>query len=220
MRSASFVLLLLACASAPTTSSPRVAYEMVEHPVSGAEMPRIELPGRPEIARAVNDRLEAETGDLRCLEAEGETWYETSTQVVHAANDVLSVRITSSFYCGGAHPVNGADSSLTFDLRTGEAVRFRSLFADYERDEAEVVAAYVRSLAAEDLENCEDVLAPEELGGHYFVYTISAEGLRMRTAFPHVIAACNTTSVVPFGALERFARPGAILERMARAGGA
>jgi len=222
----SLALVALACAgAAPGRETPRpgagtVEYRMVASPVSGVEMPRIRLPERPEVEQQVNAQLDAEAADLRCMDGDvdaNEGWWESSVSVTYAMNDVFSVSIASNFYCGGAHPMNDADSSQTFDLRTGRSVRFRSLFEDYDRDAAEIERAYLSHLTAEDREGCEDVLTAEGLEGHYFAYTIAPEGVRMRTSFPHVIEACNRTAVVPFAELRAYARPGGILVRLADA---
>ena len=193
-----------------------VAYTMVENQKSGVEMPRISLPGRPDVEQRVNEQLDAHAASLMCLDPEPGS-YNASADVTHAANDVFSVHVGVSYYCGGAYPVNHADSSITFDLRIGEAVRFQALFADYERDGAGIARAYIGSLSAEDLEGCEDVLTVEELDEHFFAYTISTEGLRVEPSFPHVLEVCNRDSIVPFDELRAFAAPGGILTRVADA---
>lgn len=188
--------------------------------MSGVEMPRIRLPDRPEVEKRVNDQFDSLAASLTCFDVEmdGENaWYDTSTVVTYAANDVLSVQVVSSYYCGGAYPTNGADSSMTFDLRTGQAVGFRALFADYEGDGAAIARAYLKRLFPEDLEDCEDVLTVEELDGHYFAYTVSPEGLRLQPAFPQAFAACGHRATLPFSGLRPFAAPGGILVRLADA---
>jgi hypothetical protein len=191
-----------------------VAYTMVRHPVSGVELPRIRLPERPDVETGVNARLDSLAASLRCPDADGGE-YDTRAAVTYARNDVFSVQIASSYYCGGAYPTHRADSSVTFDLRTGREVELRSLFADYERDRAEIARAFLGSLSAGDLEGCEDVLTAEEIDS--FAFTISPEGLRLETAFPHVIEACNRESTVAFDVLRAFAAPGGILTRVADA---
>jgi hypothetical protein len=192
-----------------------VEYTSVVHPVSGAELPRIRLPERPEVEARVNQTLDAHAADLRCDSTGEDIEWNTYARVTYAANDVFSVRIVSNLYCGGAHPTIDEDSSLTFDLRTGEAIPFRSLFADYERDAGAITGAYLVHLTDEEREGCEDFLTAAELEGHYFSYTISPSGVRMRTAFPFVIKVCNRTAVVPFAALAPHGRAGGVLERLA-----
>jgi hypothetical protein len=189
---------------------------MVENQKSGVEMPRISLPERPDVEQRVNEELDVHAASLMCLDPESGS-YSARAVVTHADDDVFSVHVGVSYYCGGAYPVNHADSSITFDLRTGEAVRFTALFADYERDRAAIARAFLESLSAEDLEGCEDVLTVEGLDEQYFAYTISTEGLRVEPSFPHVVEVCNRDSVVPFDELRAFAAPGGILARVADA---
>lgn len=210
--------LLCACASAPAPSP--VAYTMIANATSGVEMPRIGLPGRPDVEQRVNEQLDSLAASFVCegVEMDGENaWYEANVVVAHAADDVFSVGIGAGYYCGGPYPTNRADVSITFDLRSGEAVGFRALFADYKRDRAGIARAFVERLAPEDLDGCEDVLTVEELAERSFAYTISSDGLRMEPVFPHVIEACSRDQIVPFDALRAFAAPGGILARVAAA---
>ena len=215
----SSVFLALAsvgCAKDTRVDATPVAYGMVVNPTSGVEMPRIRLPDRPKVEQRVNDQLDALAASLMCLDGGGT--YSSAATVRHAANDVFSVQVGSSYYCGTPYPTNHADSSMTFDLWTGEAIAFKKLFEDYQRDGAEIAGAFVESLSAEDLDGCEDVLTVEELNKwQSFAYTISTQGLRVELSFPHVLAACNRQSIVAFGALRTFAAPESILTRIANA---
>jgi hypothetical protein len=189
---------------------------MVAHPTSGAELPRIRLPERPEVEQRVNEQLDSLAGDLMCEDPS--FTYHSTASVEHSVDDVFSVLVSASYYCGGPYPVDGADQSTTFDLQTGEAVRFAELFEDYERDGTAIARAFVESISAADLEGCEDVLTPEELLGlQAFSYTISTAGLRVVPTFAHVISVCNGQSTVPFDALRAFAARGGILLRVADA---
>lgn len=213
-----FLLGLCACASA--TAPHPVTYTMAANATSGAEMPRIRLPNRPDVERRVNEQLDSLAASFMCEDVamDGENaWYEANVLVTHAADDVFSVGIGTGYYCGGPYPTNRADMSITFDLRSGKAVGFRALFADYERDRAGIARAFVKRLAPEDLDGCEDMLTVEELAQRPFAYTISGEGLRMEPVFPHVVEACSREEVVPFDTLRAFAAPGGILARVADA---
>lgn len=131
--------------------------------------------------------------------------------MTYADDDVLSIAITASFHCGGAHPVNGADSSVTFDLLTGDPVRFRDLFEDHERDSTKIAAAYAATLSAEELEGCEEVLSVERFR---FNYTLSPGGLVLQPSLPHVMTACAHRMTVPLERVHRLAAPDGILMRL------
>jgi len=211
-----------------------VDYRMVPHPVSGVELPRISLAERPAVEQAVNEHLELTAADMRCLSdtpAEDQE-YSASVEVTYADNDVLSISIHANAFCGGAHPMIGANFSVTFDLLTGRPVRFRELFEDYERDAAEIAEAYVASLSAGDFEGCEDVFSvgngsPEEgtiaeedfnaLEMYGFSYTLSPQGVVIQPVFPHVIVACAHPSTVPFERVLELASKEGILMRVADA---
>ena len=214
------------------TQKRTVDYRMVPHPVSGVELPRISLPARPAAEQAVNAELESLAGDMMCASdtpAESRD-YDSTVEVTYADNDVLSVEIHASFFCGGAHPVNDANLSVTFDLVTGRSVRFRELFEDYGRDSAKIAEAYVATLSADELEGCEDLLSAggdtdgvvneEDVGAlemYGFTYTLSPQGLTVQPSFPNVMTACAHPSTIPFAEIRELAAKESILMRAADA---
>ena len=214
-------LMMSACthSGASLDEHPRstpVVYELTRHPESGVEMPRIRLPERPEIEGDINASLDAAAADLMCLpsdEEQDETSFESDIEVTYAANDILSVAIHASYYCGGAHPVNGADFSMTFDLVTGKKVSFRQLFQDYERDAEQISSIYLSSLSPDDLEGCEDVLTAETLAMYRFNFALSAQGVNIHPGFPTLFAACAHRALLTFEQLTPFAAPRGILIR-------
>lgn len=199
-----------------------VDYRMVPHPVSGVELPRISLAERPAVEQAVNAHLEMTAADMMCQSdtPSEDHEYNAFVEVTYADNDVLSISIHANGFCGGAHPIVGANHSVTFDLLTGRPVRFRELFEDYERDAAVIAKAYVASLTAEDLEGCEDIFVEEDFDGlemYGFSYTLSPQGVVMQPEFPHVIVACAIPSTVPFERVLELASREGILVRAADA---
>lgn len=235
MRLVLFLLLCLAIPAGAQTAQPKrastpVAYTMVLDARSGAVVPRLS-DTRSRQARAVNRHLDSIAGDLRCLDkvdaAGHPTEYESMVRVAHAADDILSVYINFSGFCGGAHPINGAILSVTYDLRTGKEVPFHALFADYGRDSLAIIRTLFPELvaAAEALERSGRAPTPDEecisqyttdlLSHTYFGYTLTAAGLEVEPLFPYVVRACVEVVVVPYARLQRFAAPGGLLERMA-----
>lgn len=202
-----------------------VDYRMERHPLSGVALPRVTLPGRPAVEQAVNASLDATAADLRCFadEPSEDHEYNASVEVTYAADDVLSVAILASGFCGGAHPIVGADLSVTYDLVSGRRVGFRELFEDYDRDVEKIAAAYLSSVPEGELEGCEDVLTegatPEEPQGplemYGFHYSLSAEGIAIRPAFPHAIVACAIPATVPYDRLRALAATDGLLMRLA-----
>jgi hypothetical protein len=166
------------------------------------------------VEQKVNQDLDSLAANLMCEEKLPDYSYEARVTVTYAAGDVFSVHVVYSAWCGGAYPTNYANASVTFDLRTGQAVPFEALFADRKRDAADIARAFLKGVSPDDREGCEDILTVDELTGHYFAYVVSPQGLRMETAFPHVIAACDREVTVPFGELQAFAGPEGILMRM------
>jgi hypothetical protein len=211
-------------ARAPSPQSTAIPYRMVRSRASGVVLPRITLATRQ--ARTVNARLDSLAASLRCdSPARGQHAepYDVRSRVTYAANDVFSVFITASWFCGGPYPTDGANLSTTFDLRTGREVPFRALFANYSRDGMEIVrtifpgqvARSRRPAPAEpDADHeCEGLIPAEELADRVEAYSLSPRGLTAEIVFPHAFQACGERVTVPYARLRRFARPGGILLR-------
>lgn len=228
----SVVGVLSGCSRGADTSGPAaggataggpVEVRTVRDTTSGAELPRVTLSGRPDAERRVNADLDSLSASLTCEGATpADSSYTSRVSVEHAADDVLSVSVHASYYCGGAYPTNDANLSVTYDLTTGEPVPFAALFRDYEADQAAIVGVLQSTLSAAGTEGdggagCPDVLSTESLASYGFAYTLSDAGLTVQPEFPHVIEACAVESLVPFESVRAFAADGGVLARVADA---
>jgi hypothetical protein len=219
----------------PAPAAARIAYTMVRDSISGAVLPRL-ADARDPRARAVNARLDTISVDLRCAEPVdpwgGRTEHQSQARVAYAADSVLSVFIRFSGFCGGAHPINGVNESVTFDLRTGRAVPFRALFANYERDSLaiarvlfpEKVAAAERMTKEErealtdgDEAFCIQFYTALELSRTYFSYWFTDAGFVVEPQLAHAITPCIDEATVPYERLRPFAAPGGLLTHVAAA---
>ncbi|HSU13058.1 hypothetical protein [Longimicrobium sp.] len=212
---------------APAAAPRAIPYRMVRSPVSGAVLPRITLATRQ--ARAVNTRLDTLAAGLRCDPVRGRRAqpYEVRSRVTYAADDVFSVFILASWFCGGPYPTDDANLSATYDLRTGREVPFHALFANYGRDGMEIVRTiFPRQVArarrpAPDNPNernqCDGIIPAEELPDQVEVYSLSPQGLTAEIVFAHAVAVCGERVTIPYARLRRFAAPGSILARVADA---
>jgi len=215
----------LAQAAAPVRASTPIAYRMMRNPVSGAVLPRLTAPLTPQ-ARAVNAQLDTLAASLRCDEPAGRGAtheFESHAQVTYAANDVFSVRIRASYFCGGPYPTDGANLSVTYDLRTSTAVPWDALFAGYARNGPAIVRALLPGrfgaaarAPAEMSADCKELFSVDELAERGFAYSLSPRGMEVETEFPHAFAACNEQATVPYARIRGFAAPGGILARVAR----
>jgi hypothetical protein len=210
-----------------------VAYATVRDRVSGAKLPRLTNPRTPQM-RAVNRQLDTISAELRCLQPiveDLQTEYYSQARTTYAADDVLSVLIRFGGFCGGAHPINDVNVSVTFDLRTGKRVRFEELFANYERDRRAIVRALfpvqttagdrlspsqMEQLEDSDERYCLQYYTTEALSRSYFAYSLSSAGLVAEPRLAHALTPCITESVVPYERLRPLAAPGSILERVIR----
>jgi hypothetical protein len=188
-----------------------VHFRFVQHPESLAELPRIALPDDPAVEQRVNRSLDSLAASLRCAEElpSAGTPYETYARVTHASDGVFSVHIRASYFCGGAYPVNGANMSVTYDLRTGRAPSVEDHFARYEDDQDAIIERLVtvlRQARSEDVEgddaSCDRIYSLEHM--RYFDYHIDAGKLMVEPQLPRVVQACGIMTMVPIDELRSF----------------
>lgn len=220
-----FGLLAAGCArdAGPAAPGP-VEVRTVRDDSTGAELPRVTIAGRPEVEARVNASLDSLSASLACdpdISRPGPDpfEYDTVARVDHAADDVLSVNIHSSYNCGGPYPSAGVNQSVTYDLTTGEAVPFDALF----RDDADrsalggLLSAALTPMAGDMDGDCDEVLSADALSGGSFGYSLNDEGIAVQPDFPHVIAACGVEATLPYASVRAFARDGGVLARVADA---
>ena len=191
------------------------------------------LPGRPDVEARVNASLDSLSASLTCAPAgepaprpfspDAGMMFESRARVTHAADDVLSVSVHASYFCGTAYPTNDANLSVTYDLATGEPVPFEALFRDYDEDRAAVAGVLQTTLApaaagGEAASVCADLFAsPEAVAGMTFAYALTDEGVLVQPELPHVTEVCAAEATVPYASLRAYARDGGVLARVADA---
>lgn len=218
---------------APALGS-KVEYRLVRNSRSNALLPRLIRFHNFAIQDKVNRQLDSLADSLFCEDQGASTslpeYFESVAKVTYAADDILSVSVHASYYCGGPYPTNDSNLSVTYDLRTGSPVPFEGLFADYQRNAAEIVRAlYPEKVARaenwaatgqeESGESCDDapsLFSIDSLLESGFSYVLAPDGLVVQPNFPHAAEACAETATVPYERLRRFAAPQGILTRVAK----
>ena len=156
-----------------------------------------------------------------------ETYYDASFSVSYAENDVLSVYLRASWYCGGPYPTNGANHSVTFDMQTGEEVAFADLFDRYVRNRSAIAA----TIFAEQIQKYDGPEDGQSCNGMYslrfendqptlfsfaddLAYRIEGGDVVAEPIFPHVIAACAEEGRASAASLSKFFASGSLLSRV------
>ncbi len=147
-------------------------------------------------------------------------YYATDSEVTFASKDILSVHVSSSSYCGGAHP-NNEDISITYDLKTGERVELIDLFKSFGSDK-DALSKIIKvqdtdpRASKNDVEECAAIL-PMYLTGdnlQYASFHLSDEGLIIVPSLPHAAYVCTRGYVVPISEILTFIDPEGILPRL------
>lgn len=151
---------------------------------------------------------------------EGTTkYFESKTEVINATNDIYSVSIFVSYDCGGAHPTNDSDLSLTFDMKTGEVVPFENLFSNFKADKEKIVGVIFENQikgavgAPQDDTSCRSMHSITKFAESYYSYVIDGDYISVRPIWGHAIQACATASVIPITRLASFFDETSILSR-------
>ncbi len=204
-------------------SADSVDVRMVREDSTGVEMPRVTLPGKPDVEARVNTSLDSLAASMRCEVYEGgpsaeDMSFEARTAVTHAADDVLSVSVHAAYECGGAYPTNDANMSVTYDLTSGEQVSFEGLFRDYDADRAAIAGVLQSTLAPTSTggeEDCAELFTTEAMQSMSFSYALDEAGVLVQPSFPHVTEACAEEVTIPYASLRPFAADGSVLARVA-----
>lgn len=168
-------------------------------------MPLITRWRNDKVKTRINAVLTKMAAEMGCPDEPGEraVHFEMRSAVTYAKNDIFSVDIHSGWYCGGPYPTNDANSSTTFDLRTGSPIAFKDLFANYPRDQDAVLRVVFGDEVA-DAEG-EHVLTLGMIEGYPLAFSFHEDGLHMQPEFPHVIESLAEEAVAPYAQLKRFA---------------
>jgi len=206
-----------------------IGYRMVRVRDTRILFPRLTRYPNKTVLTAVNRQIDDLTKDFGCEPGSTKNYFEVKSRVEYADKAVFSIYASASYYCGTAYPTNDANMSLTFDLRTGEKIRFEQLFKDYEADKREILrtifakqverANKLAAAAKQGSDNCEEdaqLFSLEHLKDSSYSYNFTRSGLAVQPSWPHVIEACAERVIVPYAEFRKFAAPGGILFRVMR----
>jgi uncharacterized protein len=158
----------------------------------------------------INDALTELASKMGCApqaaaEGDAPSEYSMSAVVTYAEDDIFSIEIHSQYFCAGAaHGENDDNSSVTFDLRTGDQVGFGELFANYEKDRV----AILKTVFGEDIthkESADDEVTLENIVAYGLAFSFHDDGLHVTPTFPHVFANAAEQSTTPYAELKPFA---------------
>ncbi len=194
----------------------------------------LRLPGE---SKTVNDVLNdwhysTAISDLECLSS-GNGEYSYTPKVMLYSKQILSVAASVSYYCGGAHPDNGAenlnlDLSTGKDLQTEDVYRFVPIPEGLKIDPSDYSEAYgkyqeTRGAAIKKLilaefgtftkaldKECSGIYQDETFS--YFSWYLTSRGVVIQSDFPHVAAACESEFELPYQTLTQYLAPNSPLK--------
>jgi hypothetical protein len=151
-------------------------------------------------------------------------YYGAKGKVGYASNDIFSINIYTDFDCGGAHPGN-ANESVTFDMKTGNQVKLRDLFKNFDQDQTAISAIVKKQhstsidgyTAAEGSESdCKQILngSFDSVSFPYVSYYISPQGFVVIPPLAHAFYDCTQQYIVPISKISQYINPNGILARL------
>lgn len=229
MKCLTVILLFVLCSAVPAAEQAgNVTVKSFPVAHTKIKFPRITQYSDQRILKKVNSMIDDTTATFTCDGGQGS--FDVDSNATYTEKDILSIYASSSYYCGGAYPTNDSNSSMTFDLKTGDLVTFTDLFADYERDQEQILRvifgpkiqasekATEKGSAADNEEgSCEDdpeIYSLDHFKDSSFNFNFASDGLHVQPDWPHVIEACSEIAVVPFSSLKDYAAPKGILARV------
>lgn len=221
-------ILLFCVLPAVTPAAPPESPAAPATPAVPVKLPRLADHADAQIQARVNEELTRIEAELRSAQVDCEAQLRDSGRApdagsfaVHASVPYRSARyftvdITTSYFCGGAHP-DSTHAPVTFDLRTGQSVDWPSMFkpgflpSDPPGPEPGALTRVYREKSRQELASdpdCREVvmsLDPFVLGssggaaGDPPVFWLDAgRGVLVEPRFPHVSQACaNAQALSP-----------------------
>ncbi len=194
----------------------------------------LRLPGE---SKTVNDVLtdahyNLAMTDLDCLSS-GNGEYSYDPKVALYSKRILSISASVYYYCGGAHPDGGAEN-LNLDLSTGRDLNIEDVYRfvpipeglkidpnDYSEAYSkyqETRGAAIKKLILAEFgtftknidKECSSAYVDEIFA--YFSWYLTARGIVIQSAFPHVAAACDNDFELPYNSLTQYLSPNSALK--------
>jgi hypothetical protein len=191
----------------------------------------------PSESKTVNDTLtdahyDLAITDLDCLSSNNGD-YSYMPKVALYSKRILSVSASVYYYCGGAHPDGGAEN-LNLDLSTGKNLNIEDVYrfvpipeglkidpsnssASYSQYQ-ETRGAAIKKLILDQFgtftkgidQECSSAYDDETFV--YFSWYLTAKGVMIESAFPHVAAACDNQFELPYDTVTRYLAPNSPLK--------
>jgi hypothetical protein len=170
--------------------------------------------------------------NLDCLSSFNGDFSYTPTVALYSKR-ILSVSASVYYYCGGAHP-DGGSENFNLDLETGKELQIEdvyrfipipeglkidpSAYSEAYSKYLEARGAAVKKLILDQFgsftigidKECSSAYTDETFS--YFSWYLTAKGLVIESAFPHVAAACDNDFELPYKTLEQYLAPNSPLK--------
>jgi hypothetical protein len=188
-------------------------------------------------SKAVNDALTDEhyslsSSSLECLGSFNGDYSYTPAVALYSKR-ILSVTASVYYYCGGAHP-DGGSENFNLDLETGKELQIEDVYHFIAipnglkidpNNSSEAYSKYLEARGAvvkklilnqfgtftKNLEkDCSSLYDDETFA--YFSWYLTATGLVIESAFPHVAATCDSEFELPYKTIEQYLAPNSPLK--------
>src|SRR5262249_52844855 len=116
-----------------------ITYESKPIRHTGISFPYLTHFHDPNIMSKVNGQIDRLTRDFGCESNCKTGHFHVTSKVTFADKDIISIYASENYDCCGPYPTNDANVSQTYDLRTGNLVKFGDLFADYEKNKSNIL---------------------------------------------------------------------------------
>ncbi len=139
--------------------------------------------------------------------------YHAGIRLAYLSQRYLSVEVHTGYDCGGAYPTNDDSAPVSFDLKTGAALDWDSLFKPgfitaAEGKKAGVWALYQKRYGKTGQDkDCKEAVAGQDDASLHLWLDSKRGGLVAQPDFPHVIEACAEQIVFKPADLASAAKP-------------
>lgn len=139
---------------------------------------------------------------------------ESTMKVVLVSSSFVTLQMSGSNFCGGAHP-NNYTNLITFDSQTGKVQEEADILdAAKSKDYASIVqSALKKAISAK--EDCKDAVSDVDDMIFPGSFALGNKNVLVTSSLPHVASACDSTAQIPYSVLKPYLQKGSLAEKLA-----
>lgn len=165
-----------------------------------------------------NNELTKKLTMLRCnpvAAKDPKTFWDNYTSVKYTKNNIVSVKIRSTYNCDGLHPRSNVDSSFSYDLENNRLITLFDIFIKKDKIYALIRDNFYQKINDDTCkEKVKFYLESEKLFKEYLNFYFTNKGLVFILKLPYGIKECATDTFISYEDILKKSHPTGALSRV------